>query len=106
MSLRGRGLAIMFNVEVVNYVELRDGLKAKGRIFRTGSDTKVILHLFDELGEDCASQLNGDFAFAIWDAWRKRMFYRMGVRPLCYTAANTRIYFQSRSQRNRRSSLS
>jgi len=98
MSLPGRGLTIVFNGEVFNYVELRDALKAKGRIFRTGSDTEVILHLYDELGEDCVAQLNGDFAFAIWDAPRKRMFLardRMGVRPLYYTVANGTLYFAS-----------
>ena len=98
MSLPGRGLTIVFNGEVFNYVELRDALKAKGRIFRTGSDTEVILHLYDELGENCVSQLNGDFAFAIWDAPRRRMFFardRMGVRPLYYTTANGTLYFAS-----------
>jgi asparagine synthase (glutamine-hydrolysing) len=98
MSLPARGLTIVFNGEVFNYIELRDALKAKGRIFCTGSDTEVILHLYDELGEDCVSQLNGDFAFAIWDAPRKRMFFardRMGVRPLYYTVADGTLYFAS-----------
>lgn len=57
-------------------------LEGGGRIFRTVRETEVILHLYDELGEDCASQLNGDFSFAIWDTSRKRMFYHMGVRPM------------------------
>jgi hypothetical protein len=98
MSLPGRGLTLVFNGEVFNYVELRDGLKAKGRIFRTGSDTEVILHLYEKLGEDCVSQLNGDFAFAIWDAARKRIFFardRMGVCPLYYTVADGTLYFAS-----------
>lgn len=98
MSLPGRGLTIVFNGEVFNYIELRDALKAKGRMFGTGSDTEVILHLYDELGENCVSQLNGDFAFAIWDAPRKRMFFardRMGVRPLYYTVADGTLYFAS-----------
>ncbi len=98
MSLPGRDLTIVFNGEVFNYVELRDALKAQGRVFRTGSDTEVILHLYDELGADCVAQLNGDFAFAIWDANRQRMFFardRMGVRPLYYTVANGTLYFAS-----------
>ena len=98
MSLPTRGLTIVFNGEVFNYIELRDALKAKGRIFGSGSDTEVILHLYDELGEDCVSQLNGDFAFAIWDAPRKRIFFardRMGVRPLYYTVADGTLYFAS-----------
>ncbi len=98
MSLPGRGLTIVFNGEVFNYVELRDALKARGRVFRTSSDTEVILHLYDELGEECVSQLNGDFAFAIWDAPRRRMVFardRMGVRPMYYTWVGGTLYFSS-----------
>ncbi|WP_164923974.1 asparagine synthase (glutamine-hydrolyzing) [Sinorhizobium fredii] len=91
-------LTIAFNGEIFNYVELRDELRAKGRRFRTASDTEVILHLYDEMGEDCVSLLNGDFAFAIWDARRCRMMLardRMGVRPLFYTAQGGTFYFAS-----------
>lgn len=98
MSDEGGELTIAFNGEVFNYVELREELRARGRRFRTGSDTEVILHLYDEMGEDCVSVLNGDFAFAIWDARRRRMVLardRMGVRPLFYTVADGTFYFAS-----------
>ncbi|MBN9449928.1 MAG: asparagine synthase (glutamine-hydrolyzing) [Bosea sp.] len=98
MSDASGALTIAFNGEIFNYVELREELQAKGRRFRTASDTEVILHLYDEMGEDCLSLLNGDFAFAIWDARRRRMFLardRMGVRPLFYTRQGDRLYFAS-----------
>lgn len=98
MSDATGALTIAFNGEIFNYVELREQLRAKGRRFRTGSDTEVILHLYDEMGEDCVSLLNGDFAFAIWDARRRRVFLardRMGVRPLFHMRHGGTFYFAS-----------
>lgn len=98
MSDASGDLTIVFNGEIFNYVELRDELRARGRRFRTSSDTEVILHLYDEMGEDCVSVLNGDFAFAIFDARRRRMMLardRMGVRPLFYTMQGSTLYFAS-----------
>ncbi|MDI6026877.1 asparagine synthase (glutamine-hydrolyzing) [Corticibacterium sp. UT-5YL-CI-8] len=91
-------LWIAFNGEIFNYVELRDEMKARGRQFRTGSDTEVILHLYDEMGPDCVTRFNGDFSFAIWDKRRRSMFVardRMGVRPLFYTKVADTWYFAS-----------
>ncbi|RWO16110.1 asparagine synthase (glutamine-hydrolyzing) [Mesorhizobium sp.] len=98
MSDASGNLTIAFNGEIFNYLELREGLIAKGRHFRTSSDTEVILHLYDEMGEDCLSLLNGDFAFALWDVRRRRMVLardRMGVRPLFYTNKDGVLYFAS-----------
>lgn len=98
MSDVSGNLTIAFNGEIFNYLELREGLIAKGRRFRTSSDTEVILHLYDEMGEDCLPLLNGDFAFAIWDNRRRRMVLardRMGVRPLFYTNKDGVLYFAS-----------
>ncbi|PWK76995.1 asparagine synthase (glutamine-hydrolyzing) [Aminobacter sp. AP02] len=89
---------ISYNGEIFNYVELRDAMMQRGRIFKTSSDTEVILHLYEELGPDCVSLLNGDFAFAIWDERRKRMMLardRMGVRPLFHSWQNGTLYFAS-----------
>jgi asparagine synthase (glutamine-hydrolysing) len=98
MASASGNLHIAFNGEIFNYVELRDELKARGRRFRTGSDTEVILHLYEEMGPDCVDVMNGDFAFAIWDEPRQRMFLardRMGVRPLFYTEVRGALYFAS-----------
>lgn len=91
-------LVISYNGEIYNYVELRDSLIARGRRFRTGSDTEVILQLYEEMGPDCLSLLNGDFAFALWDVRKQRLMLardRMGVRPLFYTERNGTLFFAS-----------
>lgn len=92
------GLMLAFNGEIFNYVELREDLRARGRRLRTSSDTEVILHLYDEMGEDCLRLLNGDFAFALWDKRRGRMMLardRMGVRPLFHASKDGVFYFAS-----------
>jgi asparagine synthase (glutamine-hydrolysing) len=81
-------LWIVFNGEVFNHIELREELLVRGHRFRTASDTEVILHLYEELGPGCLEKLNGQFAIAIWDTRRRRLFLardRLGVRPLFYT---------------------
>lgn len=91
-------IAIAFNGEIFNYVELRQELIARGHVFRTTGDTEVIIQLYQEMGEDCLSRLNGDFAFAIWDGRRKRLMLardRMGVRPLFYTHHAGTLHFAS-----------
>ena len=91
-------LWITFNGEIFNYRELRTDLQARGHTFYTGSDTEVLLHCFEEHGRDCLHQLNGQFAFAIWDRKRKELFAardRVGIRPLFYTRAAGRLLFAS-----------
>src|SRR5689334_788101 len=91
-------LWIVFNGEIFNYVELRNDLKGRGHIFRTDTDTEVVIHLFEERGSDCLSQLNGDFALAIWNSVNGELFLardRVGVRPLFYTVNHGRLLFAS-----------
>jgi asparagine synthase (glutamine-hydrolysing) len=89
---------IVFNGEIFNHIELREGLVARGHRFTTSSDTEVILHLYEEMGPDFVTLLNGDFALAIWDEQRRRLLLardRMGVRPLFYTWRNGAFHFAS-----------
>ena len=91
-------LWIVYNGEVFNYVELRQALELKGHRFRTTSDTEVVLHLYEEEGPGCLTQLNGQFAMAIWDAKKKELFLardRFGIRPLYYTIADNTMIFGS-----------
>jgi asparagine synthase (glutamine-hydrolysing) len=98
MSISNGDLWITFNGEIFNYVELREELIRKGHTFATRSDTEVILHLYQEKGESCVEQLNGQWAFAIWDAPRQKLFLsrdRFGVRPLFYTRTPDSFAFAS-----------
>src|SRR5437588_12577575 len=67
-------LIITFNGEIYNYRELRAGLEAKGRVFRTQTDTEVLLHLYAEKGDAMVHDLRGMFAFALWDAEKNALF--------------------------------
>lgn len=98
MSTAHGTLWITFNGEIFNYIELREALIQKGHKFITHSDTEVILHLYQEYGEDCVEHLNGQWAFAIWDATREKLFLsrdRLGVRPLFYTQTANSFLFAS-----------
>lgn len=98
MCNRDRSLWITFNGEIFNYVELREALIRRGHRFRTRSDTEVILHLYQEEGEQCVRHLNGQWAFAIWDVTQRKLFLsrdRLGVRPLFYTQTGDHFLFAS-----------
>lgn len=89
---------IAYNGEVFNYLELRADLVARGRRFRSESDTEVVLQLYEEFGPDFVTKLNGDFALAIWDGRNRRLLLardRMGVRPLFYHWQGGTLYFAS-----------
>src|SRR5205823_1977701 len=73
MSNEDGSIWISFNGEIFNYIELAKGLADRGHVFRTQSDTETIIHLYEEMGPDCVNELNGDFAFAIWDKRQDRL---------------------------------
>jgi len=93
-----KSLWIIFNGEVYNYPELKAELVNKGHKFYTTTDTEVILHLYEERGEDFLNELNGQFALAIWNSKKEELFLardRVGIRPLHYTIQNGAIIFAS-----------
>ncbi len=91
-------LWIIFNGEIFNYPELRKWLQDRGHQFRTQSDTEVIIHLYEEKKEHCVDDLNGQFAFAIYDSVKQSLFLardRLGIRPLFYAHHNGCFSFGS-----------
>jgi asparagine synthase (glutamine-hydrolysing) len=91
-------LIVTFNGEIYNYRELRKGLEARGRVFRSQSDTEVLLHLYAEKGEAMVHDLRGMFAFAIRDANRERLFLArdpFGIKPLYYADDGRTLRFAS-----------
>lgn len=89
---------LVCNGEIYNFRELRAELRDKGHVFRSGSDTETILHLYEDLGVGCLERLKGMFAFALWDRSKNALFLardRMGKKPLQYAAYDGGIAFGS-----------
>ncbi|MGB5446211.1 MAG: asparagine synthase (glutamine-hydrolyzing), partial [Psychromonas sp.] len=88
----------VFNGEIFNYIELRNSLISRGHFFYTQTDTEVIVHLYEEYGENFVAQLNGQFAIAIWDIKLQKLILirdRVGILPLFYTTHNGDLLFAS-----------
>jgi asparagine synthase (glutamine-hydrolysing) len=89
---------IVFNGEIYNFLELREELRARGHIFRTNTDTEVIVHLYEDFGSECVRRLRGMFAFAIYDSRNRSLLLardRMGKKPLHYALRGDWLIFGS-----------
>ena len=101
MSNEDETVWISFNGEIYNHADYHARLEAAGHRFKTRSDTEIILHLYEEHGDACINFLNGMFAFAIWDAPRRRLLLardRMGIKPLYYTTTDDALVFGSEAK--------
>lgn len=89
---------VVFNGEIYNYKELRVDLLSKGHIFKTSTDTEVLVHLYEAYGEDFVTKLRGMFAFAIWDEKARKLLLardRVGIKPLYYHLSGSALVFAS-----------
>jgi len=89
---------VVQNGEIYNYRALAERLVRQGHRLRTGCDTEVLVHLYEQLGDDFVHELRGMFAIALWDGERKRLVLardRFGIKPLCYSQADGRLAFAS-----------
>ncbi len=91
-------ICVVYNGEIYNHVQLRDGLESEGHRFYTSSDTEVLVHLYEKYGTDLVQHLRGMFAFALWDSNTKTLMLardRLGIKPLYYTMVDGKLLFAS-----------
>jgi asparagine synthase (glutamine-hydrolysing) len=98
MSNEDSSVWITYNGECYNAADLRTSLVSRGHRFRSHTDTEAVLHLYEEYGDGCVEMLRGMFAFAIWDAKRRRLLLardRLGIKPLYFSWNSGRLVFAS-----------
>lgn len=98
ISNEDRTIWVVYNGEIYNFRELKEQLAKNGHVFSTNTDTEVIVHLYEQYGEECVSRLRGMFAFALWDQRKKRLFLardRVGIKPLYYVLTSDSLIFAS-----------
>jgi asparagine synthase (glutamine-hydrolysing) len=89
---------LVFNGEIYNHAELREGLEQRGHVYASRTDSETILHLYEERGLDFVHDLEGDYAIALWDADREQLVLardRAGVKPLYFYQRDGRCMFAS-----------
>ena len=98
MSDREESVWVIFNGEIYNFAEVRQELEAAGHVFRTKSDTEVIIHGYKQWGDDVLNHLNGMFGLAIWDVKKKRLVLArdaFGIKLIYYRIDRGRLFFGS-----------
>src|SRR5215467_3664728 len=98
MSDAEESVWIVFNGEIYNFLELRRELESQGHIFRTNSDTEVIVHGYKQWGDEVLNRLNGMFGLAIWDVYKQRLVLArdpFGIKLVYYKIDGDRLYFGS-----------
>jgi asparagine synthase (glutamine-hydrolysing) len=98
MTNEDESVWVTFNGEIYNFQELRRSLEAKGHVFRSRTDTEVIVHAYEEYGANCVQWLRGMFAFALWDRNRGELILardRIGIKPLYYYLDGQKLIFAS-----------
>ena len=91
-------ILIVFNGEIYNHADIRPELESHGHVYRTRCDTETIVHAYEQWGDACVERFRGMFAFAIWDARRRRLLLardRMGIKPLYWALVRNRLIFGS-----------
>src|SRR3954447_2241895 len=89
---------VSFNGEIYNHHDVRAELEAHGHVYRTKSDTETIVHAYEQWGDGCVHRFRGMFAFALWDAPRRRLLRvrdRLGIKPLYWSRTNDTLVFGS-----------
>ena len=89
---------VVYNGEIYNFKDVRTELQKRGHQFKTQTDTEVIVHAYEEYGDDCVKHFNGMFAIALWDARKRRLVLirdRVGIKPLYYWANHSKLVFAS-----------
>lgn len=98
ISNENQDIWVVYNGEIYNFKQIRAELEQRGHIFKTQTDTEIIVHAYEEYGDGCVNYFNGMFAIALWDLRKRRLFMardRLGIKPLYYWMGQDRLVFGS-----------
>lgn len=98
MSNESSTIWVTVNGEIYNYRDLKAELLSRGHLFRSSSDSEVVVHAYEEYGEDFLLKLEGMFALALWDSRKRKLILsrdRIGIKPLYYAQTSNRLIFAS-----------